>query len=82
MNIERNKNTNMNAQPITGGIFYCRFSAGFSVSAFNKLSCNLAGQYYEINNKKAQPLLAVSVKSKKTSFNNGTNNLGIPCGTY
>jgi hypothetical protein len=30
-------------QLVTGGIFYCRDSAGFSVSASNKLSCNLTG---------------------------------------
>ena len=28
---------------ITGGIFYCRDSAGFSVSASNRLSGNLTG---------------------------------------
>ncbi|NLE06246.1 MAG: hypothetical protein GX638_15780 [Crenarchaeota archaeon] len=42
-------------QPITGGIFYCRDSAGFSVSASNKLSCNLRGQYFEIGNKNIPP---------------------------
>ena len=35
--------TDENRQCITGGIFYCRDSADFSVSAFNKLSCNLTG---------------------------------------
>ena len=30
-------------QAVTGGIFYCRDSAGFSVSVSNKLSCNLTG---------------------------------------
>ena len=30
----------------TGGIFYCRDSASFSVSASNKLSCNLTGQCF------------------------------------
>lgn len=43
------------AQPITGDIFYCRDSAGFSVSASNKLSCNLTGQCFEIGNKNIQP---------------------------
>jgi len=38
-------------QAVTGGIFYCRDSAGFSVSSFNKLSCNLTGQCSEIGNK-------------------------------
>ena len=38
-------------QLVTGGIFYCRDSAGFSVSATNKLSCNLTVHYFEIGNK-------------------------------
>jgi hypothetical protein len=38
-------------QAVTGGIFYCRDSADFSVSASNKLSCNLTGQCFEIGNK-------------------------------
>lgn len=45
-------------QPITGGIFYCRYSAGFIASAFNKLSCNLTGQYSEIDNKTYHQTLA------------------------
>jgi len=40
---------------ITGGIFYCRNSAGFSVSAFNKLSCNLTRQWFEFGNKNILP---------------------------
>lgn len=32
-----------NSQLVTGGIFYCRDSADFSVFASNKLSCNLTG---------------------------------------
>ena len=40
---------------ITGGIFYCRDSGCFSVSASNKLSCNLTGQYFEIGNKNIPP---------------------------
>jgi len=28
---------------ITGGMFYCRDSADFSISATNKLACNLTG---------------------------------------
>ena len=45
----------MNNMVLTGGIFYCRDSAGFSVSAFNKLSCNLTGQCFEIGNKNIPP---------------------------
>jgi len=30
-------------QAVTGGIFYCRDSGCLSVSASNKLSCNLTG---------------------------------------
>ena len=43
-------------QLVTGGIFYCRVIAGFSVSASNKLSCNLTGQYSEIGNKNISPI--------------------------
>ena len=43
------------AQHTTGGIFYCRDSAGFNVSASNKLSCILTGQYFEIGNKNIPP---------------------------
>lgn len=42
-------------QAVTGGIFYCRDSEGFSVSAPNKLSCNLTGQCFEIGNKNIPP---------------------------
>ena len=45
----------MNRQCITGGIFYCRDSEGFSVSATNKLTCNLTGQCFEIGNKNIPP---------------------------
>jgi len=48
-------------QAVTGGIFYCRDSAGFSVSASNKLSCNLTGQCFEIGNKNIPPPLFVNV---------------------
>jgi len=44
-----------NGQLVTGGIFYCRDSAYFSVSASNKLSCNLTGQCFEIGNKNIPP---------------------------
>jgi len=47
-------------QPITGGIFYCRDSAGFSVSASNKLSCNLTGQCSEIGNKNIPQTVSLS----------------------
>ncbi|MFA6336181.1 MAG: hypothetical protein WCX48_11660, partial [Bacteroidales bacterium] len=43
-------------QAVTGGIFYCRVSAGFSVSAINKLSCILAEQCFEIGNKNIPPI--------------------------
>ena len=42
-------------QLVTGGIFYCRDSASFSVFASNKLSCNLTGQCSEIGNKNIPP---------------------------
>ena len=42
-------------QLVTGGIFYCRDSAGFSVYASNKLSYNLTGKYFEIGNKNIPP---------------------------
>jgi phosphatidylserine/phosphatidylglycerophosphate/cardiolipin synthase-like enzyme len=47
-----------NCQPITGGIFYCRVSANFSVSASNKLLCNLTGQCFEIGNKNIPPTVS------------------------
>ncbi len=43
-------------QAVTGGIFYCRGSANFSVFASNKLSCNLTGQYFKIGNKNIPPI--------------------------
>jgi len=43
-------------QLVTGGIFYCRDSASFSVSASNKLLCNLTGQCFEIGNKNIPPI--------------------------
>ena len=52
---DSNTQTDKNAQLLTGGIFYCRVSAGFSVSASNKLSCNLTGQRSEIGNKNIPP---------------------------
>jgi hypothetical protein len=48
--------TDKNAQLVTGGIFYCRDSAYFSVSASNKLSCKLTGQCFEIGNKNIPPI--------------------------
>jgi hypothetical protein len=60
---DRNLRTDKNRQCITGGIFYCRDSAGFSVSASNKLFptcrdrlCNLTGQCFEIGNKNIPPI--------------------------
>ena len=43
-------------QLVTGGIFYCRVSGNFSVSASNKFSCNLTGQCFEIGNKNIPPI--------------------------
>jgi len=43
-------------QLVTGGIFYCRDSGCFSISASNKLSCNLTGQRFEIGNKNIPPI--------------------------
>ena len=48
-------------QLVTGGIFYCRDSADFSVSASNKLSCNLTGQCFVIGNKNIPPIRYRSV---------------------
>jgi len=44
---------------VTGGIFYCRDSAGLSVSASNKLSRNLTGTCFEIGNKNIPPPFAI-----------------------
>ena len=43
-------------QAVTGGIFYCRDSGCFSVSASNKLSCNLTVKCFEIGNKNIPPI--------------------------
>ncbi len=48
----------------TGGIFYCRDSASFSISVSNKLSCNLTGQCFGIGNKNIP--LTVSTNNMKT----------------
>ena len=48
-------------QAVTGGIFYCRDSADFSVSASNNLSCNLIGQCFEIGNKNIPPKRCMQV---------------------
>ena len=48
--MKETKTIDKNRQCITGGIFYCRDSAGFSVSASTKLSCILTGQCFEIGN--------------------------------
>lgn len=47
--------TDKNRQCITGGIFYCRDSADFNVSASNKLSCYLTVKCFEIGNKDIPP---------------------------
>ena len=44
---------------VTRGIFYCRVSGGFNVSASNKVSCNLTGQCFEIGNKNIPPTVCV-----------------------
>jgi len=44
-----------NGQLVTRGIFYCRVSAGLSVSTSNKLSCSLTGKCFEIGNKNIPP---------------------------
>ena len=44
------KDDRIERQPVTGGIFYCRDSASFSASAFNKLLCNLTGKCFKIGN--------------------------------
>ena len=44
---------------ITRGIFNCRDSAGFSVSASNKLSFSLTGQCFEIGNKNIPPTVII-----------------------
>ena len=61
---QRNDNNN---ETITCGMFYCRINAGFSVYEFNKLSCNLTGQSFEIGNKNIPP--TVMYKRKKTHLN-------------
>ena len=38
-------------QLVTGGIFYCQDSVGFSISASNKLACNLTVNSFETVNK-------------------------------
>ncbi len=58
--IEHNNNNGLQDwkkehQAVTGGIFYCLNSAGFSVSASNKLSCILTGQCFEIGKKNIPP---------------------------
>jgi hypothetical protein len=53
---DSNLRTDKNRQCITGGIFYCRASAAFSVSASNKLLYNLTGQCFEIGNKNIPPI--------------------------
>ena len=53
-----------NGQLVTGGIFYCRDSAGSSVSATNKLSCNLTEQCFEIGNKNIPPTVMGKFKKR------------------
>ncbi len=60
-------------QAVTCGIFYCRDIASFSVSAFNKLSCNLTGQCFEIGNKPYRRPLAVSGENAEQTRNSKHN---------
>lgn len=53
---------------ITSGMFYCRDSAGFSVSASNKLSCNLTGQCFEVGNKNIPPNRCGAFTKMEISF--------------
>jgi hypothetical protein len=55
MQFDTNLLTDKSRQCITSGIFYCRDSADFSVSASYKLFCNLTGQCFEIGNKNIAP---------------------------
>lgn len=50
------RHSGQDRQPVTDGIFYCRYSADFSVSASNKLSGNLTGHCPEIGNKNIPPI--------------------------
>jgi len=68
-------------QAVTGGIFYCRDSAGFSVSASNKLSCNLRGQYFEIGNKNIPPNRCMQAEESSVSPSRPTKNKK-PCRNF
>lgn len=52
-------------ETLTGGIFYCRDSAGYSILASNKLSCNLIGKCSEIGNKNIPPAVRGNRLPKK-----------------
>jgi hypothetical protein len=52
-------------EALTGGIFYCRDSGYFSVSASNKLSCNLTVTCSEIGNKNIPPIRCSAFKKTK-----------------
>ena len=60
--------TDKKAQLVTGGIFYCRDSTGFSVSASNKLSCNLTGQCFKIGNKNIPPIRYIHIPTPQTGL--------------
>jgi hypothetical protein len=62
-------------QAVTGGIFYCRVSAGFSVSASNKLSCNLTVKCFEIGNKNIPPIRCMQGSVNELHRNNLIINL-------
>ncbi len=69
----KNRQVRQNAQLLTGGIFYCRDSADFSVPASNKLSCNLTGQCFEIGNKNIPPNRYAPYYEDATILHDNTN---------
>ncbi len=62
--------TDNNRQLLTGGIFYCRDSGYFSVSASNKLSCNLTDLCFEIGNKNIPPTVTGKRKGRHRKTEN------------
>ena len=64
-----------NAQLVTCGIFYCRDSTDFSVSASNKFSCSLTGQCSEIGNKNIPLSVRANARKKDTQTDFGNNDI-------
>lgn len=60
-------------QLVTGGISYCRDSMYFSVSASNKLSCNLTVKCFEIGNKNIPPIRYRQYAKIRSQKNTNTN---------